>query len=171
MAFTVQDDTGLIAGANSYSTVAEFLAYWLDRGEDFSTTATETLEAKLILGWQYTDSRFDYCGSRLNGRTQTTEFPRTGLEDCEGNEIEGIPYEIKNAQMEYAKRELDGVTLQDDSSQEGNIKRIKSKVDVLEEEIEYQPTLSGGEIKNYPTADNKIPSYFICQTDSEWSHS
>jgi len=167
MALIQQDNTGLIAGVNSYATVAEFIAYWADRGEDYSTTPTTAeIEAYLVKGWQYTDTRFKYKGSKLNGRTQPTEFPRINLYDCEGFAIDDVPYEIKNAQIEYAKRELDGVTLQDDSSVEGNIKRIKSKVDVIEEEIEYSPALSGGEIKNYPTADSKIPSYFICEIEA-----
>ncbi len=165
MALVIQDDTGLVAGANSYATVAEFIAYWANRGEDYSTTPTTAeIEAYLVKGWQYTDTRFDYKGSKLNGRTQTTEFPRINLYDCEGSAIDDIPYEIKNAQIEYAKRELDGVVLQGDSSQEGNLTKIKKKIGPLEKEFEYSPALSGGEVKNYPTADNKIPSYFICET-------
>lgn len=170
MAFVPQDATGLIANANTYATVAEFETYWLSRNKDISGQSTEAKEAALILGWEYTDSRFEYQGSRLNGRTQTTEFPRQYLYDCEGNAIDGIPYEIKNAQMEYAKRELDGVTLQDDTTQEGNLTKIKKKIGPLEKEFEYSPALSGGEVKNYPTADNKIPSFFICNSNGDLMH-
>jgi len=163
MALIIQDDTGLIAGANSYNDVATFRTYALDRGYDFSSKTDDELSPSLIKGWEYTDSRFNYKGSRLNGRTQTTEFPRTNFYDCEGNAIEGIPFETKEAHLEYSIREANGVTLQDDTTQEGNLTKIKKKIGPLEKEFEYSPALSGGEIKNYPTADNKIPSYFICE--------
>ncbi len=161
MAFTPQDDTGLIAGANTYATVAELEAYWLERNSDISALTDAVKQAALIKAWEYTDYAFSYCGQRLNGRTQTTQFPRQYLYDCEGNEVEGIPYEMKNAQMEYAKRELDGTTLQEDGSATGAIKREKNKIDVIETEIEYVGSGQDGNKVSYPTADNKIPKSFI----------
>jgi hypothetical protein len=167
MALIVQTDDGLTANANSYATVAEFIAYWADRGEDYSTTPTTAqIESYLIKGWEYTDTAFKYNGTRLNGRTQTTQFPRENLYDCEYNLVEGIPYEIKNAQMEYAKRELDGTTLQEDGNPLGAVKRTREKVDVIEEEIEYSGSGQTGGKVAYPTADNKIPKSFICQADN-----
>ncbi len=162
MTLIIQDDTGTVADANSYATVAEFITYWANRGEDYSSAPTTAeIEAFLVKGWEYTDSAFDYVGQRLNGRTQTTQFPREYLYDCDGNEVEGVPYELKNAQMEYAKRELDGTTLQADGNANGAVKRTKEKVDVIEEEVEYVGAGQTGGLVAYPTADNKIPKAFI----------
>jgi len=161
MTLVIQDDTGLISDANSYATVVELEAYWLSRNSDISALTDAVKEAALIKAWEYTDYAFDFVGNRLNGRTQTTQFPREYLYDCEGNLVEGIPYEIKNAQMEYAKRELDGTTLQEDGSATGAIKREKSKIDVIETEIEYSGSGQTGNKVSYPTADNKIPKAFI----------
>jgi hypothetical protein len=161
MALIPQTDDGLTANANTYAIVAELEAYWLARNSDISALTTAVKEAALIKAWEYTDYAFDYVGNRLNGRTQTTQFPRGYLYDCEGNLVTDIPYEIKNAQMEYAKRELDGTTLQDDGSSTGAIKREKSKIDVIETEIEYSGSGQTGNKVAYPTADNKIPKSFI----------
>jgi hypothetical protein len=161
MTLIIQDDTGLVAGANSYATVAEFIAYWADRGITYSDT--ELIEASLIKGWEYTDTAFDYCGCRLNGRAQTTQFPRTGLKDEEGNLVTDIPYEMKNAQMEYAQREIEGVTLQQDANPLGSIKSERKKVDVIEKETVYTGSGGIGGQVAYPTADNKIPKSFICE--------
>lgn len=104
MAFTVQDDTGSIDGANAYVTVQEFKDYWADRGVSFTETDGE-LQALIIKASQYIDIRFEYKGTRLEGRDQTTQFPRSLLYDKEGNLTEGVPQEVKEACHEYAKAE------------------------------------------------------------------
>ena len=161
MAFTIQTDDGLTDGSNSYSTVQEFIDYWLDRGVDYSTAVASTIEASLVKGLEYVDTRNKYKGSKLNGRTQSTEFPRKDFYDEDYELIEGVPIEAKHAQMEYAQREQEGTTLQGDGSSQGAVKSERKKVDVIEKEVEYFTSGQDGDVIAYPTADNKIPDYFI----------
>ncbi len=164
MALIVQDDTGLIEDANSYVTLLEYKTYWSTRNIDLTTVDDKQLEADLITAREYADELHDYCGSKLNGRAQTTEFPRVNFyeDDC-STLIEGVPVEMKNAQMEYAKLiSVDGITLQPNENVGGSVKRTKEKVDVLEEEIEYFSAGQTGGVISYPVADKKIPEYFYC---------
>jgi hypothetical protein len=159
MAFTVQDDTGLIAGANAYIDVAYLEAYWLDRNIDISSQSAEAKQAAIINATDYIDQRYLYNGYKLNGYSQTTEFPRGELYVCVGSTpelIEGIPVEVKDACCEYAYRVIQGTDLQPDANPEGSIKKIKEKVDVLETDIEYCGCGSTGGFISYPAADNRL---------------
>ncbi len=171
MALILQDDTGTVADANTYVLLQAYKDYWTTRNIDVTNGGAYTdlqLEADLIIGREYADDLHQYQGSKLNGREQTTEFPRTGLYDCEGTEITGIPFEMQNAQMEYAKLiSVDGLTLQPNENTGGSIKREKSKVDVIEEEIEYFNAGQTGGVISYPAADKKIPSYFYGNSSDE----
>jgi hypothetical protein len=163
MAFVVQNDTGTETGANSYNEVQEFIDYWADRDVDYSTTPVEEIEALLISSTSYTDNRYKYAGYKLNGRDQTTEFPRGELYDCSGETpvlVEGVPREIKEAVNEYAHIQKEQGSLQANGSIDGNIKRKKEKVGPIEEETEYQPPGQSGALVAYPQADNKIPDCF-----------
>lgn len=162
MAFTVQDDTGLIAGANAYIDVAYLEAYWTDRNVDLSGQSTEAKEAAIIQATSYIDQRYTYKGYKLNGYSQTTEFPREYLYVYQGTSkepVEGIPREVKDACCEYAKRVIDGTTLQQDANPDGSIKKIKEKIDVIETDIEYCGCGSSGGFIAYPTADNLLKDF------------
>lgn len=166
MAFLVQNDSGTVEGANSYSTVEEFKAYWLDRGADYSAKTDEEIQAKLIQATSYLDNRYPWAGYKVNGRSQTTSFPRGELYDCSGVTVvlvEGVPYEIKEAVNEYAYILFSQDSLQPNGSTGGTVKRKKEKVGPLEEEIEYSPPGESGGIISYPQADNKIPECFIAR--------
>ena len=157
MAFTVQTDDGLTAGANSYDSVANYESYWTDRGVDLSSYTTEQKEASLIQGTFYVDNRYDYIGYRLNGFSQTTEWPRGDAWVLVGNtweKIEGVPQCVKNACFEYAYRNLTGTDLQPDGNAEGAIKKKKEQVGPLSEETEYCGCGSTGGTIAYPSADN-----------------
>ena len=104
MAFNVQNDTGTVTDANAYVTVQEFREYWASRGVSFSETDTD-LQALIVKATQYIDFRFTYKAAKLEGRDQTTQFPRYALYDKEGYLTEGVPLEIKEACSEYAKAE------------------------------------------------------------------
>lgn len=169
MTLIIQDDLGEVADANSYISVQEFLDYWTARGVDYTSLSTAEVEALLIPALSYMDDLNDYRGYKLNGRDQTTEFPRDELYDCSGSSpvlVEGVPREIKQAQCEYAKIQSDNGTLQPNENVNGAVKRTKEKVDVLEEEIEYVGGGQNGGVISYPQADNKIPKSFICDSGS-----
>jgi len=163
MTLIIQDDTGLIAGANSYVSVQEFKDYWTARGVDYTAKTDAEIEAYLIPARSYLDTRYVYAGCKLNGRAQTTEFPRSGLYDCSScyaELVEGIPYEIKDAQCEYANIQADQGTLQPSGNINGSVKRTKEVVGPIEEEVEYFSSGQNGGVVSYPQADNKIPEDF-----------
>lgn len=164
MAFTVQNDTGTQAGANSYNTVQELKDYWTDRNVDYTTVSDAILESRLIAATSYVDRRYIYAGYKSNGRDQTTEFPREYLYDYSGEcevLVAGVPREAKEAVNEYAHILASQDSLQPNGSTDGTVKRKKEKVGVIEEETEYSPPTAAGNRISYPDADSKIPQDFI----------
>lgn len=137
MAFTVQDNTGTVANANAYITVAEFKAYHDDRGNDYSAlTPDSVIEKRIVKATDHIDYSHQYFGEKLVLATQTTEFPRSNLYDVDGNLIKGIPQAIKDACAEYALR-TDLVVDAPAVAGGAGIKRERVKLDVLETETEY----------------------------------
>ena len=165
MALIVQNDTGTAENANSYVDGAYYVSYMADRGITIEYTTPEeiaSVDASLIQATSYIDTSNKYCGDKLNGRDQTTAFPREPICDMDGYLVEGIPREIKEAQCEYANIYTEQGTLQPNQNINGSVKKTREKVDVIEEEIEYTGSgQTGGKI-SYPVADNKIPKSFIC---------
>lgn len=167
MTLIIQDDTGTVENANSLVTGAYYVSYMADRGVTISYTEPEDIiavDADLIQANSYMDTLNKYCGTKVDGRDQTTQFPRLELYDCEGYLVEGIPREMQHAQCEYANIHRENGTLQPNESTGGGIKREKKKVDVIEKEIEYFSEGQSGAVIAYPVADNKIPQSFICQS-------
>ena len=168
MAFTVQNDLGTEAGANSYCTVAEFKTYHADRGNDISGLTDPQIEVLLVNATQYLDGRFNYCGCKLEGRDQTTLFPRADLYDSEGYLVEGVPAEIKTACNEYAFHSQEVALNSTTSASDSSIKREMSKVDVIEKEIEYSG--SKGTFTTNPSytfADTTLEnSGFVCDNSA-----
>lgn len=151
MAFTVEDGTGL-ANSNAYITVAEYEAYWTDRGVDETGVTEALLQAAIVKATMYVDTAFKFRGKRSTS-TQALEFPRAYLYDELGNLIEGVPAKLKNAIAEYAKRartvdlwnvpEVDTV---------GLLTSKREKVGPIETEFQYQAG-SVQSFKPYPQAD------------------
>ena len=164
MTLLVQNDTGTIDGANSYVSVQEFKDYWTARGVDYTAETDSKIESYLIPALFYLDSKDEYVGYKLNGREQTTEFPRANLYDCSGEYpvlVEGIPREVKNAQCEYSHIYSVQGTLQPNGSIEGDIKINRKKVGPIEKEIEYFSGSQSSVEISYPQADKQIPEEFI----------
>jgi len=107
MAFTLQNDLGNVAGANAYVAAAAFTAYFADRGETFTQTQ-QAIEAAIVKATSYVDMRFVFFGTKLNGRSQSTLWPRNAIYDEDGHSVTGVPVEIKNAVFEFAKIALTG---------------------------------------------------------------
>ena len=171
MALIIQNDLGSQAGANSYVTMAEYIAYWLER--NVTIVDSVAVEADLISATSYLDSRYKYCGYKLNGRVQTTDWPRTGVTDhsvCPSELVEGVPQEIKDAQCEYANIHSAQGTLQPNEALTGGIKKEKKGIGSLSKETEYCGCASSGGVISYPVADNKIPDDFKCNSNGELIH-
>lgn len=155
MALIVEDGTG-VAGANGYITVAELDDYWSCRNVTLSQTVPEK-EAAIIIATQYVDLNNSWKGSIVFG-DQPLDWPRVGVVDDEGRPIASmtIPNQLKNAVAEYAKRQLTA-DIQPDVTDEGALKKVKKKVDVIETEKEYQDNTGGYfGLRSYPLADKYL---------------
>ena len=159
MAFSVQDDNGSVVDANAYIDVAFFNTYHSDRNvTDVVDGNFELLDVQgaIVLASDYLDSRYSYVGERRSS-LQTTEWPRFDAVDRDDYVVFGVPTIIKEACADLALAELKqaGSLFPDitfDSTGQG-IKRIKNKLDVLENEIEY----FGG---NSPQSAQKSPIFY-----------
>jgi hypothetical protein len=155
----VQYDDGLVENANAYISEEYLEDYWSKRNVDLSSQSQGVKEAAIIESTSYIDQRYTYKGYKLNGYSQTTEFPRGNLYVCVGSTselVEGIPKEVKAACAEYAYRVIQGTELQPDGNAEGSIKKKKEQVGPLSEEIEFCGCGSSGGFVAYPTADNLL---------------
>jgi len=159
MAFNVQNDLGTVSDANAYITVAEYRAYWADRNIDTTSQIDATVQGLIVDATQYIGQRFEYCGQPLEGRDQTTSFPRSYLYDSFCNLVTGVPREVKNACAEYARLSTTTPLSIVVSASDKSIKKESDKVDVLESSKEYAGTkASAGTWGVYQIADNILTS-------------
>lgn len=102
-----------------YGTRAKADAYHLERGNSAWAGTDAAKDSALVRGTDYIDGRYRwrltsgrwqsmFPGERTAGRTQAREWPRTGAEDYDGNEIpdDETPIEAEHATYEAALREL-----------------------------------------------------------------
>ncbi len=121
----VEDGTGL-EGANSYASENTLDDYCDARG---ITLATGDAEAALVRATAWIDNtyRARFSGSRLNGRDQALEWPRSNVYDNAGEAVDddAVPTEIVNATCEAAIRELtEAGSLAPDLDRGGQIKEL-----------------------------------------------
>lgn len=159
MTFTVEDGTGLNT-ANSYATVTEFNSYWDLRGFVHSSYTDAQKQVALVKATDYIELRYRvrFIGTR-EFETQALSFPRLSLYDEDGRKVLGVPKQLKNATIEYAKRALTAELVTDPEESGKVVQRKKEKVGPLEEETEY---VLGGHIityKSYPAADKLLKEY------------
>lgn len=167
MTLTVQTDAGTVTAANSYATVAEFKTYHTDRGNSFSAYDDTAIAAALVRAASFLDIRFRYKGRKLNGRTQVTEWPRTNCYDSDRDYVNGVPAEVKGAQIEYALRSLTTPLAPDpEYSATGAAVQSKSeKVGPIEESVTYaQGAASGFSMPLYPLADRLLTTAGLVET-------
>lgn len=167
MAFTVQDDTGLVANANGYISVDWFKSYHQDRGA--VVTATDSaIEAAITKATDYVDQRFRFVGRRSNGRQQPTEWPRFGAEDRDGYVIQGLPTELKEAVAEYAQRALTSA-LNPDLEATTTGAAILSKSETagpISESVTYANS-GQPQLPKYPAADLKLRTAGLLRSGGE----
>lgn len=157
MAIIVQDDTGAVADAVSYVTVAEFKAYHTIRGNAFSTYSDTQIEQALAKARDFLDSRYEFKGYPVTNRSQATMWPRYDVYDRQGFVVSGVPKEIKEAQHEYAFRAL-SAPLAVDPTPSATGFPIKSKsveVDVIKESITYD-TAAPVSLPDFPLVDERL---------------
>lgn len=169
MAFAVQNDTGTTANANAYVSVSAFKSYHDDRGNSYAGQSDSNIEKAIVRATDFIDNRWRFKGTRLED-AQTTEWPRSEVYDPYGALVEGIPDAIKRACSEYALRALTAALLVDRPSPSGGlvVTRERNKVDVIEEEKEYETgsALGAAPLPSYPLADLIITKAGIIVTSS-----
>ncbi len=164
MAFTVQDDNGLVAGANAYVTTAYVRAYHLDRGVDLTAVLDPALQVAIVLATSYLDARFTFLGC-LRNTAQDTEWPRRDAYDRDGYVITGIPKAVKQAVAELADKARSAV-LMPDPERDATGRTILSKsegVGPLKESVEYA---AGGAFTfpEYPLVDRMMIAAGLVRT-------
>lgn len=155
MAFTVQDDTGTVDGANAYVSVADFQSYHSSRGNSLSGMDETDMQWAIVKATDYVDARFTYAGKKLAGRSQATQWPRAGVKDCGGYVVSGLPSEVVSATCEYALRALSTTLAPDPARSDSGrvVERERVKVGPVEEEYTYADGPSVTQPR-YPAADN-----------------
>lgn len=142
MAFTVQDDTGTVAGANAYIDVAFFTSYHQERGNVIPSDQT-VIQQKIILATEHLDLGYEarVPGARLTGYDQTTAFPRKGLYRDDGvTPITGLPRELKRACAELALLAVSGPLTKDQLPTDQDPSAVtyaRSKVGEIEDEKHF----------------------------------
>jgi hypothetical protein len=163
-AFVVEDGNGL-SNSNSYESVAEFDDYCATRGMETSLFNEQDKQRALIKAAEYIDlvPGKNFLGRRLL-QTQAMKFPRECLPDPEfcGSFITGVPQNLKNAQSEYAYRELTTPgTLMPDPVVDDTGLQVQSIVEKVGP-IEERKTFLGSSIrtvKPFPKADAFLRDY------------
>lgn len=113
MSLVVEDGTGM-EDSNSYVSVDDADLYHSQRGNATWTEASSSPDqgktAALIRGTAAIEAmiRGRLSGEKMNGRDQALLFPRSSMEDADGEEIaeDEIPVELVHAVCEAALREL-----------------------------------------------------------------
>jgi hypothetical protein len=152
--------------ANSYVAVADADQYLENTGRNLGAWAALGSSGKqrnLILAQQYMTARWNgkWRGRETNER-QALDFPRIHIQRKNGyffNQTD-IPQEVKDAQVEYALVETLNPgslfpTIQYDDTNR-TVKKIREKVDVLEEEREFVDSPNVKSWRKFPIADGLI---------------
>ena len=145
MALVIEDGTG-VSGADSYGTRAGFITHVANyyggtvADEDASDVPMRSAFAYL--------NGLDWKGAKTLGRSQVGAFPRTDLEDCEGESIgvAEIPDELIAAQydMAWAEKQSPGLLSPSGSIRDALVSM--EKVDVIAVEYDTSKIVPGQDV-------------------------
>lgn len=126
----VEDGTGK-ADANAYVSLSDCADYCAARGLSFPSSPSEPGEQAIIRATAAIDAKYRarFPGSKLNGRAQALQWPRTGAYDADDEEISSdeIPIEIVMATCEAAVREMEEAgSMMPDLERGGDIRSLKA---------------------------------------------
>lgn len=153
---TLQNDAGTVSGADSYIDVDAFKAYHDARGNSYTGYTDAQIGEAIVRATDYIDARFTFDGTKVNGRTQTTEWPRYDVVDADNYYVEGIPLEIKDATAEYALRAL-SAALNPDPTVDASGRMVESEsvtVGPITESKSFTGSVSS--MPKYPAVDNML---------------
>lgn len=109
MSLIIENGTG-VDGAEAYVSVVDFKSYCDARGLDYDNYDDVEIEQAIRRGTRFIDGNYasQWLGHRTYGRDQRLAWPRTNVVDSDGDSIptNEIPWEVKEATIEAAQREL-----------------------------------------------------------------
>lgn len=158
MPFIVESGTGVV-GANSYATVEELHAYAEFR-LDLSDYTTEQLQAALVVASSdWIDGQHTFGGESLSS-SQGLDFPLVGI---------GLPGAIKNAAMQAALLQLQGLLLVDLSAV-ANSKEVLSEsksLGPLSKSVTYAQSVSQVYSRVLPVSLTNLLSPYLYQAGGQ----
>lgn len=182
MSLTVEDGT-LVSGANSFVSLANADAYFLDRHDDAWAAATDDAkERALILASDYMTQawRLKWRGSLVNA-TQALAWPRSGVpvpdffdpfekqvnipvsfQDTYWLGSDVVPNEIKEAQYLLARAQMDDSGAVTNTLQ-GSLGRMTKREKAGSLEVEYMAPANGGDARQttyYWDAERRVQPFF-----------
>jgi len=160
--FVVEDGTGEDPDANSYASVADFKAYWDDRGFNYTIYSPDSvIQRALIKATDFIERKYgrNFLGCRLLGLTQPLSWPRAYVY-LHGSVVEGLPIQLVRATHEYAKIALESPEgLAPNPGGYDATRQIVNttivKVGPVEKHQKYEAG-SGANLRTYPYADGLL---------------
>ena len=154
-----QDNFGSVLNANTYALEQEFVDYHEERGRDLTQWGTEDFKAALVRAFDYENNSFRYGGQRVRV-DQVSAFPRYDLTDIDDNDVYGITYPVKQAQMEYAYEGLVNGDLNPTPTRDGSGARVIQRSESVGPISESYTFASGAvwSLPQYPKADSILKS-------------
>lgn len=140
MALIVEDGT-IVAGAESYLSVADADTYWSNRNVPNWDGSAANKEAALRIATQFIDATYEF-ESVLQDANQPLKWPRSGFLGKSGRSYDSntIPQCIKDATAELAREWVLNGALVPNLDRGGDIKRVKAG----SVEVEYMDKAMGG---------------------------
>lgn len=164
----VVEDGSCVPDANCYVSLEYADAYMRDTGRlVWAEKPEDERKAYLINATRYIDrtySRIGWKGQKKYHRRQALCFPRVELFDKDGDEVLGIPDELKQAVCEAGFIATTVSSLFDIKDASGTVK--KQKVDVLE--VEYYSeadSVSGKHISRFTILDSLLAGFYKTKND------
>ena len=164
----IVEDGSCVPSANSYVSLDYADEYMRNTGRTSWASKTEDeRKSYLINATRYIDrtySTIGWKGQKKYHRRQALCFPRVELFDKDGDEVLGIPDELKQAVCEAGFIATTVASLFDVKDSSGTIK--KQKVDVLE--VEYYSeadSASGKYISRFTILDSLLAGFYKTKSD------
>lgn len=135
---TIEDGTG-VANANALIDVAFADAYHAERFNDGWAGDDESKKSAIVVATDHVTTTYRYKGWITYPGIQTLPFPRTGIEDDEGELIPGdvVPVAVKRAVAEFALVALKNGSAIAPSVLQKLASRRRERVGSIETDTEY----------------------------------
>jgi len=126
--------------STSYTSEAEFIQYWENKGTDYSATASDTIKAWLNSATEYIDNNYKFEGEKTSS-DQALSWPRCCVLDEDNNLVDSdvIPNDLKKATNYMAAQvKTTGLDLVDDNVEEESYGPVSKKYRSSSSEVVYK---------------------------------